>query len=882
MASAGDIKAGGAFVEISARDKMFAISLQKAENRIASFGKRVEQSLKPAGEAFEKFGGQLMRIAAIGFAPFAAGVKVFAGLEQQLANLQASANLTDAQLGKVRDSVMAISEATGAGPAAVASAMMELVKAGMSVEEAMGGAAAAVVKFARVGELDAAEAAVTLNDAVNVFAKSGINAEQAANILSAAADSSSASIQQITQAFAMSGAVWGSAGYSLKNLSTAIALMANAGIKGSDAGTSLKTALMRLQVQTDDAAAIVEEYGLRFRDATGHMRPMTEIIAELTGKLGSLDEATKDVALQKLFGADALRAAQTLMRVGTSGWDKMTTAMDDALPVAAKYQKVMDTIQGKLVALWSAVERAAAGIGKALGPALSAFGTSALNVIKTIGAWIERNQGLVVGFAKVLAVVGATGLIFKGIGMAMTGVLAPINAVITTSNTLIGVWYIMAAHPVIAVLAGLAIAATAVGVAFAATREEIAKTSDEAQKLREAGDAQRQLDQLRMERLDQLAKKERLNSSEMTEAQKIITALTAVYGDLGISIDKATGKIVGLTDAQKRQSKQARELAERQLMAEFREAQANASAAASRAQAPTSFFGAWWAELGGLGSAGAKTARAAALKEANAYIDQMEQIRKRIAALYAGDKTALTGEPGGSPGGLGGKTEEAKLADAIAADNAAAKDILDFRKDLDERMHRARLNMIADEEQREIQAIRDKYAKELAERKNLDGQTRAMMDAAMQAELDAVGLKAQRTREEEARRAEETRKAKAESIQDEIDRLRIETRLPEGIQREFALLELEKQRALREAAAAGLGFGAVNELYALKQAQILQGANRAIEKQETSQGTFSAFAASRITGAGSAQERTAKAAERQVTLQERIEKNTREGLTYGQ
>jgi TP901 family phage tail tape measure protein len=178
-------------------------------------------------------------------------------ISQTLLNIQASTGATAQELDRLKAASMQMSQAMGVGPTQIANSFVELLKAGMSVEQVLGGAGKAAIEFATVGQMDVAEAGVVMADAMKVF---GVTADVAANAISSAADASSTSIEGLSQAFAQVSAVAALANQSIGSTSAALAILANAGVKGSDAGTSLKTMLLRLMAPADEAVGAAGLY----------------------------------------------------------------------------------------------------------------------------------------------------------------------------------------------------------------------------------------------------------------------------------------------------------------------------------------------------------------------------------------------------------------------------------------------------------------------------------------------------------------------------------------------------------------------------------------------------------------------------------------------
>lgn len=411
MASASGIRMGKVFVEIGADPAKFFAAIQG-----------IQKSIGRIGSAMSSLGTRMAGVGAAFGAPFVGAVMAGSKFEDVLLNIKASTGATAGQLEQVKAAAMSMSAALGVGPTEAAQGFMELLKAGMSVEQVLGGAGTAALQFAKVGEMAVADAAVVMADAMNVFKVSG---DVAANTLSSAADASSTSIQGISLAFSQVSAVAALANQSIQDTGAALAVLANAGIKGSDAGTSLKTMLMRLMAPADDAAEALASIGLStdaFRNADGTMKPMVEIIRTLTDSMGDMDQAARDDLLRRIFGADAIRAAAVFMQVGVDGFSAMQDGMNEALPVGEKFDALMGGLSGAVKNIYAAMERLAIAVTDAVGPSLVALAQPIADVIGGLASFISKNQELVLSIAKGVA-------IFIGVAAAITGIGAALSLV---------------------------------------------------------------------------------------------------------------------------------------------------------------------------------------------------------------------------------------------------------------------------------------------------------------------------------------------------------------------------------------------------------------------------------------------------------------------
>lgn len=251
-------------------------------------------------------------------------------------------------------------------------AMVELAKGGLTEADIKGGALKASMDLAAAGSLELADAASTTVQMMGSFGLGAEDAARIANALAGAANASSADVSDLTQAMSQCSAQAALAGWSLEDTAAALALFADHGVKGSDAGTSLKTMLQRLAAPTDDAAEAMAAYGLEVRDSDGHMKNITSIADELTGKLGTLSDAERDAALQTIFGSDASRAAAILMQSGSEGLRDYIAATNDSTAAETMANAQKGELSWAMENMSGAIETASIAFGTALAPAVTA------------------------------------------------------------------------------------------------------------------------------------------------------------------------------------------------------------------------------------------------------------------------------------------------------------------------------------------------------------------------------------------------------------------------------------------------------------------------------------------------------------------------------
>ncbi len=779
MPSAGQIRAGSAYVELFLRDTPFVRGLNAAEKH-----------LRDAGQSMSAIGKKLLSFAGVGIAGGIFSGKAFASLEQELADLRAAANPTAEEFAAIEMAVQRISKATGTGPQAVAAAFTELLKAGTDVKTAVGGAAEAVVMFAKVSKMDAAEAAVIVSDALHVFKKDNLTAAQAVDILSASADASSISLKQIAESFAMSASVAGASQMSLKDLAIAIGIMGNAGLKGSDAGTALKTMLLRLKAPADEGAEAIARYGIEVRDATGELKSMPEIIAELNAKLGGLGTQTRDAALGKVFGADAIRPAIILMSQGVAGWEEFSKKMEGGNTIAQKFGEVMDTTSGRLDRMMAAITRLAASAGETLAGAINKVTDLVTKYADSLGDMDGRTAefvGKAAGMTALLAAAGTAMLAGSAAAKVLAvGIKGIVGAMILFEGACKAVNIALAALGLSPTVLVVRLVAAAVAVAviamidWEAVLKRVAKgLYDLTPSLNEMLGVQKDTMatltaeqatlKAKAQRLVELREKTKKTTDEMAEEVRLshelagaFPSLTKAIEDLGKSAEKSATfmEAIGKALAKQQIDAQAKEVARlTQELAALEQQQAEARKAAEelpalyrrRSEMGINPLAANFEES----EIKPREALAATLAPRSAEIEARRReldSAKGLQRDFVGAMDPATGPSGprvtaAPQGAVSGYRYGTGISDAITAD---VNRVSDFEAQIYQRIHQAKIGMIEDELKRELESIDARYAEE-ERRARAAGKTKeelaadlAAIEKGRQAERDIANEKAKR------------------------------------------------------------------------------------------------------------------------------------------
>lgn len=345
-------------------------------------------------------------------------------------------------------------------------AITELAKGGLTEADIKAGALKTTMDLAASSGMDLGEAANVVVQTMGAFGLSANESAEAANALAGAAAASSTDVEPLTQALAQCSAGAKNAGWSIQETTAVLARFADAGIEGSDAGTSLKTMLQRLAAPTDSAATMIEQLGIQTRDSNGDLLGASEIAEELQNKLGGLDSASRDAALSTIFGSDAMRAATVMMNSGTEGLQKYIDAANDQEAAQRLANSQMSDGSRAIEELKGSLETAAIQIGDTLAPIVQ-------KVAELITALVNKFSALPEGVQQVIVVVGilvaALGPLLMVIGQISLGISAVAGALSKLSGNggvatklvggiktaVTGLLGMITAHPVIAVITAI-------------------------------------------------------------------------------------------------------------------------------------------------------------------------------------------------------------------------------------------------------------------------------------------------------------------------------------------------------------------------------------------------------------------------------------------
>lgn len=351
---------------IEAQNKASAV-LRQVQKDVANLGNAASQPNKAFGGLFDTIKAGLGVAAGFGIFNTAAnalssGARSAIDFEKSMSGVRAVSGATGEQFKQLTNLALELGKNTAFSAGEAARGIEELVKGGVSLADIMGGAATASLNLAAAGGVSLGEAAEIAANAMSQFGLKGADMAKVSDLVAGAANASSLSVGEFRQSLGQVGAVANAAGQSFEQTATAIAVMGAAGIKGSDAGTSLKTLLLSLSPATDKAAGAMRDLGIitadganRFFDAQGKVKDLSQIAGVLQETTRGLTEQQKLQRLETIFGSDAMRAAVIVADAGEKGFADMAGAMGKVTAEAVALQR-LDNVAGDLEQLRGSAE----------------------------------------------------------------------------------------------------------------------------------------------------------------------------------------------------------------------------------------------------------------------------------------------------------------------------------------------------------------------------------------------------------------------------------------------------------------------------------------------------------------------------------------------
>ncbi len=375
-----------------------------------------------------------------------AAVKSAADFEQSMNIMQQVAGATGDEMKAMQKQALKLGAETAFSAGEAADAMLELAKAGMKPMQVME-AIPGVLDLAAAGGLGLAEAAGVTTAALNAFNMAASESGNVANMLAAAANASASDVTDLGAAVQQGGFAFAAAGQELDDLVASTAILSNVGLTGSDAGTALKNAMMRLMNPTKEAAEMMATLGINVYDTQGNMLDWADVIDEVDRATAGLTDEARNAALGTIFMSDGMKAMIPLLDEGKEGFLDMRKAINVQGSAA-------NTANARMKGFAGAVEYLKGSVDSFLIEAALPFLDSLSGIVRNIADLITMVSQLpapirntAIGIGALLAAAGPLMLIvsklapaFGMLGTVLGAIVSPVGLLVAAVGALVAVF----------------------------------------------------------------------------------------------------------------------------------------------------------------------------------------------------------------------------------------------------------------------------------------------------------------------------------------------------------------------------------------------------------------------------------------------------------
>lgn len=358
-----------------------------------------------------------------------------ADFESGMSNVQAIAQVSSSEIKLLEDAALEMGRTTKFSATEASEALQYMAMAGWDTNQMLD-ALPGVMDLAAASGEELGLVSDIVTDALTAFGMKASEAGEFADLLASASSNSNTNVAMMGETFKYVAPVAGALGYTAEDTALAIGLMANAGIKSSQAGTSLRSIMTRLVKPTKEAQKSMDELGITVTNSDGTMKSFQEVLVDLRGAFSNLDEEQKAQHASSIAGQQAMSGLLAIVGASEEDFGKLVGATVDYNGAAKEMAEIMeDNLQGEITKLKSALEGVAIDGFKLVLPLLTSFVESLQNAVDWVANLSDTQKELILKFLGVAAAAGPVLKITSSLGGLFTELAGKtINATTATSG----------------------------------------------------------------------------------------------------------------------------------------------------------------------------------------------------------------------------------------------------------------------------------------------------------------------------------------------------------------------------------------------------------------------------------------------------------------
>lgn len=418
------------------------------------------EKLQAVGDKVSSVGQKLLPVTGVVTGLGTAAVKTAADFDSAMSRVAAVSGATGSDFDKLRDKAREMGAKTKFSATEAADAMNYMAMAGWKTEDMLSGIEGIMYLAAASGE-DLATTSDIVTDALTAFGLTAEDSGHFADVLAAASSNANTNVSMMGETFKYCAPVAGALGFSVEDTAEAIGLMGNAGIKASQAGTSMRSIMTNLTGDVKLSGAAIGDVTIATTNADGSMRSLSAILADCRVAFGGMTEAEKANNAETLVGKNAMSGFLALMNAAPEDIAKVSGAVNNCKDAAKNMADTMqDNLEGQLTILKSQLQELAISFGDLLMPAVRSIVSGLQGMVDVLNAMPDGVKQVIMIIALLAAVLGPVliiiGKVISAVGTIMT-IVPKLAGVINTVKTAFGTLNaVMLANPIAIVIAAIA------------------------------------------------------------------------------------------------------------------------------------------------------------------------------------------------------------------------------------------------------------------------------------------------------------------------------------------------------------------------------------------------------------------------------------------
>lgn len=446
------IETENALKDLEKQAEQSATAMQK----IAATGEKLQET----GDKISGVGEKLMPVTAAVTGLGTIAVKTAADFDTAMSQVAAVSGATGDDLDALREKAREMGAKTKFSASEAAEAMNYMAMAGWKTSDMLSGIEGIMNLAAASGE-DLATTSDIVTDALSAFGLTAADSGHFADVLAAASSNANTNVSMMGETFKYCAPVAGALGYSCEDVAEAIGLMANSGIKSSQAGTAMRTMMTKLQGELKLSGAAFGEITVQTANADGSMRELGDILGDLRTAFSQMTESEAAAAAETLVGKNAISGFLAVMNAAPADIDKLSNAIANC---DGQSQSMADTMQdnlaGQLTILKSQLEELAISFGEMLMPVIRDIVSHIQKFVDKLNSMDEGTRKVILTIAAVVAALGPVliivGKVISAVGTIMTIIPKIGPAITAVKGAFAGLNAVMAANPIILIIAAIA------------------------------------------------------------------------------------------------------------------------------------------------------------------------------------------------------------------------------------------------------------------------------------------------------------------------------------------------------------------------------------------------------------------------------------------